>query len=78
MSLVKEFFNKRLFISCMVFSIPVSALFTWRYVHLREIAFFSGQAAKIYLVFVVADFLVFLLMFFILFWLSKRQQRQDD
>ena len=75
MGVIKEFFKKRIFINCLVFSIPVSLLFMWRFTHLRNIPFFSATAWQIYLFFVVVDFLIFLFVFFILYWLSQRQQQ---
>ncbi len=72
--MLKEFFNKRTLISCLIFSLPVSILFVWRFTSLRHIPFFSSEAAKIYAVFVLVNYLLFLFMFFILFWLSKRKQ----
>jgi len=72
--MLKEFFNKRTLISCLIFSLPVSILFVWRFTSLRSIPFLSAEAGKIYVVFVVVNYLLFLLMFFILFWLSKRKQ----
>jgi len=72
--MLKEFFNKRTLISCLLFSLPVSVLFVWRFTSLRHIPFFSSEGGKIYAVFVVVNYLLFLFMFFILFWLSKRRQ----
>ena len=72
--MLKEFFNKRTLISCLIFSLPVSILFVWRFTSLRSIPFFSAETGKIYVVFVVVNYLLFLFMFFILFWLSKRKQ----
>ncbi|MCF8448619.1 MAG: hypothetical protein K9G49_02005 [Taibaiella sp.] len=77
MNLLKEFFVKRTLINCLVFALPVSLLFLWRFVSLRSIPFFSADALQIYLVFVVLDFLFILFVFFILFWLSKRKQEYD-
>jgi hypothetical protein len=76
MSLFKEFFNKRVLINCLVFSMPVSLLFMWRFTHLRGIPFFSTVAAQIYSVFVVVDYLIILFVFLLLFWLSRRRQQQ--
>ena len=73
MSIFKEFLNKRTLVSCLVFSVPVSLLFMWRFTSIRNIPFFSADAWKIYAVFVAIDYLVFLLVFFVLYWLSKRQ-----
>jgi len=72
-SIFKDFLNKRTAISCLVFSVPVSLLFMWRFTSIRHIPFFSADAWKIYAVFVVIDFFVFLFVFFVLYWLSKRQ-----
>lgn len=74
MSTSSEFLNKRTAISCLVFSLPVSLLFMWRFTSLRGIPFFSADAWKIYGTFVVVDFLIFLLVFYILYRLSKRKQ----
>jgi hypothetical protein len=76
MSLFKEFFNKRVLINCLVFSMPVSLLFMWRFTHLRGIPFFSTVAAQIYSVFVGVDYLIILFVFLLLFWLSRRRQQQ--
>ena len=75
MGVIKEFFSKRIFINCLVFSIPISALFLWRFIHVQHIPFFSAVSGQIYLFFLIADFLIFLFVFFILYWLSKRPQR---
>ena len=75
MGLIKEFFKKRIFINCLVFSLPISLLFMWRFTYVNHIRFFSADAGQVYLFFVGADFLVFLFAFFILYWLSKRPQR---
>ncbi len=78
MSAIKEFFNRRVLVSCLVFSIPVSLLFMWRFTHLRGIPFFSGLAGKVYLVFLFIDYLIFLTVFYILFALSRRKQQIDE
>lgn len=77
MNLLKEFLSRRTLVNCLVFSLPVSLLFLWRFASLRSIPFFSADALQIYLVFVVIDFLFILFVFFILFWLSKRKQEYD-
>lgn len=77
MSHVSEFFNKRVLINCLVFSLPVSLLFLWRFTSQRSIAFFSAEALQIYAFFVVVDYLVILFVFFFLYWLSRRRQIDD-
>jgi len=74
MTPLQEFFNKRTIISCLVFSLPVSLLFMWRFTSQRNVPFFSADAWKVYTIFVVLDFFVILSVFFILFLLSKRKQ----
>jgi hypothetical protein len=74
MSIAKEFFNGRTLISSLIFSLPVSMLFMWRFTSLRHIPFMSADAWKIYAVFVTVNFVLFLFVFFILFWLSRRKQ----
>lgn len=75
MSIVKEFFNRRVLTNCLVFSLPVSLLFLWRFTSLRHLPMSSMLAGKIYLVFVVIDYVIILTVFFLLYWLSKRKQQ---
>lgn len=78
MSHLKEFFNKRVLINCLVFAVPMSLLFTWRYTHLRHIDVLSSAYAAAFCVFLVIVYTILLLVFFTLYWLSKRQQHPDD
>jgi len=78
MSHLKEFFNKRVLINCLVFAVPMSLLFTWRYTHLRHIGLFSSAYAATLCVFLVIVYTILLVVFFTLYWLSKRRQYPDD
>lgn len=76
--MLKEFFNKRVLVNSLVFALPLSLLFMWRFTNLRSIPFFSVEAGKVYIVFVVINYIVLLLGFFLLYWLSKRKQAIDE
>lgn len=78
MTLLKEFFNRRVLINSLVFALPLSLLFMWRFTHLRGIAFFSAQAGTIFCIFLVINYIILLFGFFILYWLSKRKQAADE
>ncbi|GAA4465122.1 hypothetical protein GCM10023093_16760 [Nemorincola caseinilytica] len=78
MPLLKEFFNRRVLVNCLVFALPLSLLFMWRFTHLRGIPFASAAAGKIYLAFVVVNYIILLLVFFTLYWLSRRRQQMDE
>lgn len=73
MTPTKQFFNKRTLTLCLVFSLLLSVLSMWRFTHSRGIPFFSAQAAKVYAVFVVIDYAIILLVFFIIFWQKNRK-----
>ena|GEM_PF-2352084 len=75
MSLLKEFFNKRMMFNALVFDIPISVLFAWRHGHTRGIPFFSAQTADMYTVFLVINYVILLIIFFILFLMSRRPQK---
>jgi hypothetical protein len=72
--LLRTFFNRRLFLNCIVFSVPVSLLMLMRITHINNIPFFSADAAQIYLFLVFCGFFIFLFILFVLHWLSKRPQ----
>jgi hypothetical protein len=78
MTHLKEFFNKRVLVNCLVFALPLSLLFMWRFTHLRGIPFFSAQAGVVYMIFLTVDYFILLLVFFILYWLSSRKQEIDE
>jgi hypothetical protein len=78
MSHLKEFFNKRVLINCLVFAVPMSLLFTWRYTHLRHIGAFSSAYFVAFGIFLAIVYLLLLVVFFTLYWLSKRQQHPDE
>lgn len=78
MTLLKEFFNRRTLINSLVFALPLSLLFMWRFTHLRGIAFFSAEAGAIFGTFFIINYIILLLGFFLLFWLSKRKQVIDE
>jgi len=75
MGVAREFFNKRIFINSVVFSVPVSLLLLWRITHLKEIPFFSAVAGQVYLFLLATDAVLYLFIFFILYLLSKRTQK---
>ena len=75
MGMIKDVFNKRTLLNCIVFSLPASILFLWRFTYVKEIPFFSVLAAQVYLFFVAANFIIVLLVFIILHWLSNRPQK---
>ncbi len=73
MTPIQQFFNKRTLVGCLVFSLVMSLAFMWRFTNLRGIPFLSVQAAKIYAVFVLIDYVVILLVFFVLFLRKNRK-----
>ena len=78
MTLLKEFFNRRVLVNCMVFAIPLSLLFMWRFTHLRSIPFFSKDAGLVFSMFFIVNYTILLVVFFLLYWLSKRKQEIDE
>lgn len=78
MTPIKEFFNRRVLVNCMVFALPLSLLFMWRFTHLRHIPFFSADAAVIFMIFAAITYFILLMVFFTLYWLSRRKQEIDE
>jgi hypothetical protein len=64
------FFTKRLFLVSLVFDVPLSLLFVWRFTSLRHIALSVALFLKIFAAFLVIDYLIILLVFFIIFWVN--------
>jgi len=76
MKLLKEFFNKRVLINCLVFSVLASLLILLRVVFVKHIPFFSNVAMQVFVFLACVNFVLFRLVFFILFWLSQRRQEE--
>ncbi len=48
----------------------------WRMVYIRDLRFFSAEAGKIYLFFVVLFFVFFRIFLFLLYLLGRREERR--
>jgi len=74
MSRFTSFFNKRLLLVSLVFDVPLSLLFAWRFTSNRHIALSDALALKVLASFLVIDYLITLLVFFIVFWMNSRKE----
>jgi len=72
MSVLREFFNGRIIINCILFALPISFLFMLRVIYVQDIPFFSMVAGKIFLYLVVMVFVLLRFFLFILYLLSRR------
>ncbi|MEI8278675.1 MAG: hypothetical protein WCG87_02860 [Bacteroidota bacterium] len=69
------FFTKKLLVFCLAADIPISILFNYRYTSQRLIPFFSKASLVLFSTFLLADYLVLLAIFLVIFWLGT--QRKD-
>lgn len=60
----------------LVFDVPLSLLFAWRFTSNRHFALFDATGMKIFASFLVIDYLIILLVFFIVFWMNSRKEQQ--
>ena len=72
MSVLREFFNGRIIINCILFAMPISFLFMLRVIYVQDIPFLSMAASKIFLFLVVMVFVLLRFFLFILYLLSRR------
>lgn len=77
MKLLKDFFNRQVLINCLIGALPISALWLWRISYTDGVAYFSTDGGMLFACFVFINFVVLLLLFFILFWLGRRQQADE-
>lgn len=59
----------------LVFDVPLSLLFAWRFTSNRHIAFSDVLALKVFASFLVIDYIIILLVFFITFWMNSRKEQ---
>lgn len=78
MSILSDFFDRRLILNGLVFALPVSALILWRATYTENIVYFSAEGAYLFAAFVGIFFMLYVLLFFILFLLSRGEQKHDD
>lgn len=78
MKFLRLFFHKRALISSLVFSVPFTLLFAWRYTHLRSMPLFASEGISVFGVFFVVNYMILLTGFYLLAVLANRKQQIDE
>ena len=76
MTALKEFFNLRILLNCILFALPVAVLCLWRMVYVMHLPFLSAEAAEAYVCFVLAIFIALRLLLFVMYLLGSREEKK--
>jgi len=74
MELLKEFFTKRTLLALLFWATLLSLIFLVWNTHSRHIDFFSTGSLILFLTFLVIDYAILMVVFFFIFFMSKREQ----
>jgi len=77
MGAVSDFFEGQVVRNCLIGATPLSALWLWRFSATEGVPFFSKDSGLLFLVFVAINFVVLMVIFFILYWLGRPVPQEE-
>ncbi len=76
MSHLKELFNGRILINCIIFALVIGAVILWRVTYVQHTDLISEDSMEMYLTIVVILFVVLRIVMFLLYLLAKREEKR--
>ena len=72
--MLKELFNVRILINCLIFSLIIGGILLWRITYVRGMEMFSAESGEVYLYLVGISFVVLRVVMFVLYLFARREE----
>jgi len=76
MSHLKELFDRRILVNCVVFALAIGAVIMWRVTYVQHMDIISEETMEMYLSVVLILFLVLRTVLFLLYLLAHREENR--